>query len=238
MVTSANPFSAQIEYPDSDGLPMAEGDIQRKYLTYCTEALELHFQARSDVYVAGNLFIYYEEGNPASVVAPDVFVIFGVSKQQRQSYKTWENSDEAPAFVMEITSNSTKTQDQGAKRGIYRFLGVQEYVQYDPTGDYLNPLLQGLSLQEENYFPIALTPLADGGLSLPSAVLGLELHLSPSGELRFYDPVRQQKLLSHAELDQARREAEARAEQEAAARQAMAARLAELEARLQERRED
>jgi Uma2 family endonuclease len=144
-----------IEYPDEDGKPMAEGDIQCSYLTYGRSALKLFFQSRSDVYVAGNLFIYYEQGNPEGVVAPDVFVVFGVENRQRRSYKTWEENNKNPDFVLEITSFATRSKDQGAKKGIYAFLGVDEYFQYDPTGDYLTPQLQGLRLVEGNYLPIA-----------------------------------------------------------------------------------
>ncbi|WP_231866940.1 hypothetical protein [Anabaena sp. 4-3] len=70
-----------IEYPDEDGKPVAEGDLQRKYLLYATDVLQIYFQNRSDVYVSGNLFIYYEQGRPESVVAPDVFVVFGVENR-------------------------------------------------------------------------------------------------------------------------------------------------------------
>jgi hypothetical protein len=54
------------------------------------------------------------------------------------------------------------------------------------------------------------------------------------GTLRFYDPGTGQKLLSHAEIEQARREAEERAGHAEAAHQAAEARIAELEARLHE----
>ncbi len=108
MTVSVEYIPTQIEYPDEDGKPMAEGDVQCSYLTYARSALRLYFQTRSDVYVAGNLFIYYEQGNPESVVAPDVFVIFGVDNQDRRSYKTWEEQDRTPDFVLEITSKTTR----------------------------------------------------------------------------------------------------------------------------------
>ncbi|MEH2410002.1 Uma2 family endonuclease [Nostoc sp.] len=166
-----------IEYPDEDGKPMAEGDIQCSYLTYAINALRIYFQNHPDVYVAGNLFIYYEKGYPESVVAPDVFVVFGVENRDRRSYKTWEENNQTPDFVLEITSKTTRSKDQGAKKGIYAFLGVREYFQYDPTGDYLNPQLQGLHLVDGNYFLVATNTLPDATVSLPSEVLGLELRL-------------------------------------------------------------
>jgi Uma2 family endonuclease len=238
MVISADPFSPAVEYPDEDGKPMAEGDIQRQYLSYSTEVLHLYFANRPDVYVAGNLFIYYEQGNPEAVVAPDTFVVFGVGSQNRRSYKTWENHDKTPSFALEITSKSTRSQDQGAKKGIYAFLEVPEYFQYDPTGDYLDPVLQGFQLIDGHYEPMASTLLADGSLSVHSQTLGLDLRVK-DGQLRFYDPATNQKLLPYAELEQAFQEAEqARREAEqariAAEERAIAleVRLAELESRL------
>lgn len=210
------PASA-LDYPSSDGLPMAESDFQRNYLIYAVEALRVYFQDREDVYVSGNLFIYYEEGNPQAVVAPDVFVVVGAPKHDRPSYMLWREP-KAPDVVLEITSRSTRSEDQGAKRGIYAFLGVQEYWQYDPTGDYLVPPLQGFCLTGRNYQRLPETILPDGTFTLHSAVLGLDLRLE-HGKLRLYDPATSQYLLTHQEAEHARREAEAR--------------IAELEARLQ-----
>lgn len=111
---------------------------------------------------------------------------------------------------------STRSQDQGAKKGIYAFLGVREYFQYDPTGDYLNPQLQGLSLVKGNYFPIARTVLPDGTVSLGSEVLELDLRFLPDGNLRLFNPRMGEFLLTHEETEQARREAEERAQRLAA----------------------
>jgi Uma2 family endonuclease len=202
---------------------VAESDFQLGPLIYAIDALRAYFQGRDDVYVAGDLFLYYEEGNPRAVVAPDVFVVLGAPNHYRSSYMLWREP-KAPDFVLEITSQSTRTQDQGTKRERYALLGVQEYFQYDPTRDYLEPPLQGLHLVDNTYQPIPATTASEGTLVLRSAVLGLELRLE-EGTLRLYDPTTGQKLLSYQEVEQARREAEERA-------QAAEARIAELEARL------
>ncbi len=218
---------APIEYPEEDGKPMAESDQARHYLSYATEVLKVHFQNSSDVYISGNLFIYYEKGNPESVVAPDVFVVFGIENHQRRSYKTWEENNKTPDFVLEITSKATRSKDQGAKKGIYAFVGVKEYFQYDPTGDYLNPQLQGLKLIDNNYFPIETNNLEDGTVSVVSEVLDLELRLK-SGEMRFYNPTTGKTLLTYEEESAARKEAEdARQEAEVKA-QKLADKLREL----------
>jgi Uma2 family endonuclease len=214
---------ATVEYPSSDGLPMAESDFQRKPLTYAVEALDIYFQHRAEVYVSGNMFIYYEEGNPEAVVAPDVFVVFGTAKRERSSYFLWQEP-KGPDFILEITSRRTRSQDQGPKRGTYAFLGVPEYFQYDPTGDYLRPPLQGLRLVGDHYEPLPSRQSPDGTLSASSAVLGLELRVE-GGALHFYDPTTGQKLLSHREAEQERQAA-------LAALRTAEARIAELEARM------
>ncbi len=89
MTASANQLKTEVVYPDSDGTPMAESDPTRDYLIYGVEALTIYFQNQDNVYVSGNLFIYYKQGIPDAVIAPDVFVVFGVEKKKRRSYKVW-----------------------------------------------------------------------------------------------------------------------------------------------------
>jgi Uma2 family endonuclease len=214
-----------IEYPESDGQPMSESDATRNYLIYCVEALRLFFQSRPQVYVSGNLFIYYEEGQTQKNISPDVFVIFGVSKRQRRSYKAWQEGGKLPAFVLEITSASTKKQDEEVKPKLYESLGVQEYFQYDPTGDYLKPQLKGQRLVENRYQPIAAETLADGSIALHSNTLGLDLRLllpvvwagelsTATRQLALVDPITETKLLNLAETEQERQNEAQRAEQE------------------------
>jgi Uma2 family endonuclease len=218
MSTSTNPLKTEIIYPISDGAPMAESDPARDYLVYGVEALDIYFQNREDVYVSGNLFIYYKKGVPSAVVAPDVFVVFGVKKKKRLTYKVWEEDNKVPNFVLEITSATTQENDEEEKPKKYASLGVQEYFQYDPIGDYLDPPLKGSQLVEGNYQPMTMNLLPDGVLSIYSEVLGLDLRVS-GGELRFYDPQTGEKLLSHKETEQARQQAEQARQQAEQARQ-------------------
>ncbi|MCC3472180.1 MAG: Uma2 family endonuclease [Microcoleus sp. PH2017_15_JOR_U_A] len=218
MTVLTQQIEEEIEYPSSDGEPMAESDITRDYMTYGVEALKQHFQGRSDVYVSANSFVYYEEGNKSAVVAPDIYVVFGVRKRQRDNYKIWKEAGIAPQFVLEITSETTQDVDQETKPETYRSLGVREYFQYDPSGDYLNPILQGVRLVNNQYEPIPVNNIAFDTLWLYSEVLGLELHLV-SGELRFRNPQTGEFLKTYQQSEQERR-----AEQQA--------RLAEQQARL------
>ena len=67
----------EVNYPDSDGKPLAETDVHRELMLHLIDALRRHFLGNPTVYVSGNLFVYYEEGNPGANVAPDVFVVRG-----------------------------------------------------------------------------------------------------------------------------------------------------------------
>ena len=218
------PRLSPVDYPDSDGQPVAETDFQRGPLWYANDVLARRFRHREDVYVSANMFVYYEEGKPASVVAPDVFVVLGVPKYDRRSYRIWEEP-KGPDFVLEITSRSTRRVDQGPKRRVYADLGVAEYWQFDPTADYLVPPLQGGRLAAGRYVPLPLRPTPGGAAFGRSEVLGLDLGLV-EGRLRFRDPTSGRDLLSSEELEDL-------VEQEMKARRAAEARVAELDARLE-----
>ncbi len=112
---------------------MAETDVYIDVLIYLREALKDHCREAPQVYVAGNMLLYHEEGNPAACVAPDVFVVQGVAKRERCTYRLWEEG-QPPAVVFEITSRGTRLEDLGTKRALYAMLGVQEYFLYDPLG--------------------------------------------------------------------------------------------------------
>ena len=190
---------------------------------YAWDALARRYRDRSDVYVSSNLFVYYEEGNPRAVVAPDVFVVFGAPRHARRSYKLWEEP-KPPDFVLEITSHSTRTEDEGAKRRVYAELGVHEYWRFDPTGDYLDPPLRGERLAAGRYVQLPLGASPGGSPAGHSEVLGLDL-TAADGRLRLRDPTTGRNLPTTDELEQ-------RAEGEARARKAAEDRIAELEARL------
>ena len=222
------PAAVPIHYPSSDGLPMAENDAQRSAIMYGIGALTRHFKGRPDVYVSGDLLIYYREGDPRTSIAPDVFVVFGVEDRPRQNYKLWEEG-QAPAFVLEVASPSTWRDDQGRKRSVYARLGVREYWRFDPLGAHLPERLQGERLGGSGYVRQPAVTEADGALVLRSETLGLELRAAPGREMRFRDPATRSALRSHDEEAEGRLAAEARAA-------AAAARVAELEALLGNRR--
>ena len=146
-----------IVYPESDGKPMAETDAHRNLIIAILFALEQRYQADPQVYIAGNLLLYYEEGNPKASLAPDAFVVFGVARHERRIYRLWEEG-KAPDVVFEFTSDSIQREDLGRKRLRYVQLGVREYFIFDPLRDYLRPPLKGFRLTGQYYAPLPDQP--------------------------------------------------------------------------------
>ncbi len=212
-----------VEYPESDGKPMAETDTHIQQLIYLREALNDYFRDDPNVYVAGNLFVYFVEGDPSQVVAPDIFVVKGVPKGDRRFFQVWKEG-KAPDVVFELTSRRTRYEDLGAKKGIYELLGVQEYFLFDPLGEYLRPPLMTFRLTPEGYRRVEEEPPV-------SRVLGLELRIE-GNFLRLVDPRTGEKLLTPLEAQEARRQAERRAAEEAEARRKAEAELEQLRAEL------
>ena len=228
MSSRPRPPPAAVDYPSSDGKPLAENDLQARAILYAFGALRVRYrERRSDVYVSADLLIYYEEGNPRVSVAPDVFVVFGVEDRKRMSYKIWEEG-KGPDFVLEVASPSTWEEDVERKPDIYAGLGVREYFLFDPMD---TPRLRGYRLVGGGYERLSVVESIDRTLTLTSEVLGLELR-TKGEEMRFHDPATGETLLSYGEEHAARREEAAARRKEAAARRAAEARVAELEARV------
>lgn len=143
-------------YPDSDGKPMGETEFHVLAITHLYEVLGQWFRSREGVHVAANMLLYFEKGNPLAFRGPDIMVSKGVrGKHLRRSFRTWEEGV-APAVIIEITSATTKNEDQVEKPALYARIGVKEYILFDPIGEYLRPRLQGFRLVKGAYVPIKL----------------------------------------------------------------------------------
>jgi Uma2 family endonuclease len=210
-----------VHYPESDGKPMGETETHIREIMRLIQTLDRRFADRADVYVGGDLLVYYEEGNPRAVVVPDVFVAIGASKgPRRRIWKLWEERI-PPTLVIEVTSPSTRREDLGRKRTLYGRLGVAEYVLYDPLGEYLRPALQGYRLEAGSYGAMPTEQCA-----LVSEVLSARLLLN-DGWLQLLDRRTGAPLLDPLqELQQTR----ALLTQESAARQVLERQVAELRA--------
>jgi Uma2 family endonuclease len=188
---------------------MAETERHRDLMIELIQTLQRFFEHVLRVCISGNLLMFYDRGNLRRHVSPDVFVVRGVKKRERENYLVWEEK-KAPQVVIELTSSSTRREDQRTKFNLYQnVLKVREYFLFDPFGDYLDPPLQGYRLHKGVYRPIQRRQNR-----LPSQVLGL--HLEANGpSLRLWDPQTGTWVLTPAEFEaQARQRAE-QAEQRA-----------------------
>ncbi|TYT71778.1 Uma2 family endonuclease, partial [Microcystis aeruginosa] len=122
-----------IEYPDSDGKPMADNTEQYEWIVKIKENLEILFANSPQVFIAGDLLWYpVQDKKITGPVAPDVMVVFGRPKGRRGSYKQWQEDNIAPQVVFEILSPSNSLEEMERKLLFYQRYGVEEYYLYDP----------------------------------------------------------------------------------------------------------
>lgn len=196
--------SSKIIYPESHDEDMGETTVHIGLIADFLKMLQLFFAERKDVFVAANLNLYYEEGNPQSYKTPDLMVCFGIENRPRNVYKLWEEK-QFPQVVFEAASEKTWRSDISEKHEFYENFGVEEYYLID-TEDYLPlPLiafrregerLKRLLLKEDRVF---------------SPLLGLEI-IHNGTEARLFDPNKNQFLPTLVEATVRAEEAQAEIE--------------------------
>ena len=140
------------DLPCDDGMPM-ETERHVLQMLLLTESLRLFWADRQDVYVGGNMFLYYslEQVRNQDFIGPDVFAVVGVRKRERKSWVAWEEG-KAPDVVIELLSESTATYDKTEKKQLYQDrVRVPEYFWFDPFSDEW----AGFRLRGGQYEPIA-----------------------------------------------------------------------------------
>ena len=140
---ASGPMPPEIVYPSSDGKPMAESYQQARWITLLYGNLCALFRDRDDVVVAADNFWYPVEGEPQTVFAPDVYVVFGRPKHDRGSYMQWKEGDVPLTVVFEILSQANTTQEMVKKFDFYDHHGVEEYYVYDPDRNKLDIYTRG-----------------------------------------------------------------------------------------------
>jgi nitrogen regulatory protein PII-like uncharacterized protein len=135
----------EIFYPSSDGEPLAES-YDHLYVIMTTLAMLLAYIKGQQATVLADQFLYYAQGFPRLRVAPDVMVIFNVEPGGRDNYKIWEEG-QVPSVIFEMTSPGTRSSDDVEKKHLYESLGVTEYWQFDPRGEWIPEKLRGYRLQ-------------------------------------------------------------------------------------------
>ncbi len=198
-----------VVYPEEEKVP--ESELQGNARRYVQGALSIRYQEPPDIYVAGDMFVYYRMNDAEARLAPDIMVVFGAAESPpRPSWLVWREGGLTPDFVLEIASPGTAADDAGWKRDRYAIMEVREYWRFDPQGDELMPeLLTGEVLDTSGkYRSLPVARDTAGILRGHSALLGLDLCVVGS-ELRLDDPAAGEWLRSHAESEAAARSAEA-----------------------------
>ena len=190
--------------------------------------------------------LIYDSAVPGSVVVPDGYIVFGVDagtiKRERRSYRI-DEWGQSPAFVLEVASESTASNDLNEKREIYARMGAQEYWRLDRLRYLYGEPLVGERLVNGEYERLELHREANGDVWCGSEVLGIEFVYRPEGDYgRFllrdsatgeWLNTLAEERAAHAATEAARQAAEAEAEVERQMRQAAEARNEELEAELE-----
>ncbi len=205
-----------IEYPESDGKPMADNTQQFRWIVVIKENLESLFANDPNVFVAGDLLWYPIEGNDKICTAPDVMVVFGRLKGDRGCYQQWKEAAIPPQVVFEILSPSNTRREMNRKLLFYDRYGIEEYYLYDPKTNALKGWLRAEDFLDE------IEEMADW----QSPRLGIRFDLS-GAELQIYRPDNT-RFLSHTELIERLEQERQRAEQERQRADRFAQRLRQL----------
>ncbi len=226
-----------VHYPDSDGHFLPAHPLQARAVINVRFALQHHFDKVDNAVLEGDMFMYYEEGNPAASIAPDVYVVLDHDLGGRGVYKFWEEG-KPPDFALEVISPSSNIRNAVEKRALYARLGIGEYFLFQPDLQKRGPRLVGYRLWGQSYEEMPADP--DGAvhstaLGVSLRVEGANLRLRSLASGRDYAWIEENPgnlETADAMVDAA----EARAEAEAEARRRAEARISELEALVQRRR--
>ena len=123
-------------YPYEDDEPMPATEFHGMQINIFYDQLSRYFGINDYVHIGNDNFIYYAEGDLTKVVAPDIFVVFGVKKYPlRRSFYTWSEGA-VPVAVFEFLSDATADQDRHEKAQVYlKDMGVQEFFIHQPEMD-------------------------------------------------------------------------------------------------------
>jgi Uma2 family endonuclease len=189
-------------YPAEDGEPMAETQIHIRAIILLFQAFEDFLIRQLDIYIAANMFWYWEKGNPGARRAPDVMIIKGVGRAERRSFFTWRENGAVPSVIVEVVSKKKYRDDYFTKRELYAKLGVKEYFLFDPEAIHFRPPLVGFRRNERGRY-VRIKPDSDKRLRCDE--LGLLLQ-SEGKTLRLIDAATGQSVLSRDERAEGERQ--------------------------------
>ncbi len=236
-------------YPYEDDEPMPATEFHGLQINIFFDQLFRYFRINDYVHIGNDNFIYYEEGDITKVVAPDIFVVFGVKKYPlRRSFYTWSEGA-APVAVFEFLSDATADQDRHEKVRVYLIeMGVQEFFIHQPEMD--KPA-EFFGWRRASNDVVEIVPDAAGGLFSEALNLWFRWEEDHTARVRLLRPslpdgtpintsveeehLREQEQRLRMEAEERAEEAERIAKEEAGRRQALEAELAHLRAQIANR---
>jgi len=192
MSSESTPTKPEIHYPSSEGTDNGKTEAHVRTIANLLLTVLDHFRERSDVYVIGDMFWYYEEGSVEKRCTPDLMVVKGAKPgppKGRMCWRSWVE-EVTPCFVLEIISELIPAEDLNTRLQLYRELGVSEYFLFDSRRECPESRLRGFRLLRSNDNPSSRNdetlPLEGDGWIF-SRELGLRL--TPQGQvLRAINP--------------------------------------------------
>ena len=171
----------EIIYPEQREDDMGETSIHISLIADFLKILKLFFKKHEDVFLSGNMNLYYEEKNPNKWYAPDLLVAFGVPNHDRSSYQVWKEKV-FPQVIFEVASERTWKTDVSEKLEIYSELGAEEYYILDPEFAYLPAPMMAFHRQGER---LLTAPINNDRIFSPR--LSLEI-LRTENNFRLFNP--------------------------------------------------
>ena len=225
-------------YPCEDDEPMAATGFHGVQINIFYDQLSRYFAISEEIYIGVDSFIYYSEGDITKSVAPDIYVVLGVSKdKERRSFYTWSEGT-VPVAVFEFLSDSTANQDRNKKITLYLSdIGVKEYFIHQPEMEKPSEF-RGWKRSPSGEI-VEMVPDAEGGLF--SKALNLWFRWTEQHNhvrlLRPYLPDGT-PIATSMEEQRLKEAAEARVEEEVQRRQELEAEVERLRAQLAKRQND
>ena len=174
-------------YPYEDEEPMPATGRHGEQQSVFYEQLSRYFRGNAHIYVGLDNFIYYREGDSTKVVAPDVYVVFGVAKYPlRRSFYTWSEGA-VPVAVFEFLSDTTASQDRSEKVAVYLSeMGVVEYFVHQPDMEESFEF-RGWCRAERGTI-VEMVPDSEGGLFSETLNLYFRSEAQPESYVRLLRP--------------------------------------------------
>lgn len=199
MATALPPEAADV-FREIENFPFLETDDEpmdspwhRDCMVLLISSLLWWWRDRSDFYVGGNMFIYFnrQQAMDRDYRGPDFFVVNGgvTLRPERRFWVVWFENGRYPDVIIELASPSTEHVDRTTKFRIYeQTFRTRNYFIYEPVSGRLDGWELDSSRQYQPLKPNDRGWLWCAELGLWLGAWDGEYHRYETTWLRFYDP--------------------------------------------------